>query len=69
MSSYMENNSMSNDIQVPEPTSVEFAQEQVPTMANQNMPSNQQEERRVMEHEEEKVEEGWIDGRLSLIHI
>ena len=37
---------MSNDIQAPELSSVEFAQEQVPTMANQNMPSNQHQERR-----------------------
>jgi len=38
---------MNNEIQAPEPNSVEFAREPVPTMANQ------------------KVEEGWIDGRRS----
>ena len=56
---------MSHDLKAPEPTSVEFAQEPVPTMANQNMPSNSQEERRVMEHDKDEVEEGWIDGRRS----
>ena len=45
---------MSNDLQAPEPSVVEFAQEQVPTMANQNMPSDQQ-ERRDLEREEEEV--------------
>ena len=35
-------------------------------MANQNMPSEQHQERRHLEHEEEEeVEEGWIDGRRS----
>ena len=59
---------MSSDLQAqaPEPSVVGFAQEQVPTMANQNMPSDQQQERRDLEREEEDViEEGWIDGRRS----
>ena len=35
-------------------------------MANQNMPSDQHQERRHLEHEEEdELEEGWIDGRRS----
>ena len=33
----MENENMNNEIQAPEPNSVEFAQQPVPTMANQNM--------------------------------
>ena len=57
---------MNNEIEAPEPNSVEFAQEPVPTMANQNMPTEQDQERRHLEHEEEEeVEEGWIDGRRS----
>ena len=55
---------MSHDLKAPEPTSVEFAQEPVPTMANQNMPSNSHEERRVMEHDDD-IKEGWVDGRRS----
>ena len=35
----MENNKISGDFEAPQPTVVEFAQEQVPTMENQNMPS------------------------------
>ena len=57
---------MNNEIQAPEPNSVEFAREPVPTMANQNMPTEHEEDRRHLEIEEEdEVEEGWIDGRRS----
>ena len=45
---------MNNEIQAPEPNSVAFAQEPVPTMANQNMPTEQDQERRHLEHEEEE---------------
>ena len=62
----MENEHMNNEIQAPEPNSVEFAQQPVPTMANQNMPTEHEEDRRHLEIEEEdEVEEGWIDGRRS----
>ena len=54
----MENENMNNEIQAPEPNSVEFAQQPVPTMANQNMPTEHEEDRRHLEHEEEdEVEE------------
>ena len=36
----MENNKISGDFEAPQPTVVAFAQEQVPTMENQNMPSD-----------------------------
>ena len=63
----MENNKISGDFEAPQPTVVEFAQEQVPTMENQNMPSEQQQEIRDMERQEEEdaIEDGWIDGRRS----
>ena len=63
----MENNKISGDFEAPQPAVVEFAQKQVPTMENQNMTSEQQQEIRDMEREEEEdvMEEGWIDGKRS----
>ena len=61
----MENNKISGDFEAPQPTVVAFAQEQVPTMENQNMPSEQQQEIRDTERQEE--EDIWSEWRLTVI--